>query len=79
MHPLHAGAFLKFNVQVSQLLNNDFLVAVDVDTRNNGLAVEFLTVEVVPSVVVVAVNVNGADSLGTILGNGEYNSTIKVS
>ncbi len=71
MHPHGADAFLKFNVQVSQLLNNDFLVAVDVDARNNGLAVELLTVEVVPSVVVVAVNANGADSLGTILGNGE--------
>ena len=68
MRPSEAH-LLKFNVQLSQLLNNDFLVTVDVDARSCWLAVELLAVEVVPSVVVIAVNTNCADALWSILGD----------
>ena len=78
MHPHGADAFLKFNVQLSQLLNNDFLVTVDVDARSCWLAVELLTVEVVP-LVALAVNTNCADCAGVILGNSHINCTVEVS
>ena len=78
MHPRDADAFLKFNVQASQLSSDNFLATVDVDARNGWLAVELLTVEVVP-LVALAVNTNCADCAGVILGNSHINCTVEVS
>ena len=68
MRPSEAH-LLKFNVQVSQLLNNDFLVTVDVDARNAWHAVELNTHQVVVSVVGLSVNTNGADSGWSLADN----------